>query len=221
MKNLLFGLVLALYLSIAAAAQIGEPQPEEDFQSWNDVQITAPMTKKVDFYTAFTARFGKNVSRVNDTRFAIGFIYKPTKSLSFQPFYSYIDARNTNSLFRTEHRLNFRALYRFPFKRFGLSHRSLFEYRLRRPRNSFRYRPSLTFEKAIPKNIIPKATFFVTEEVFYDSLLKRFSRNRFSVGINKTLNKNLSLDLYYLRQNDGTTRPGDLHVVGTSLKVKL
>ena len=221
MKNLLYGLIFALYLTIITPAQIGEPQPEEDFQSWNDVQIAAAMTKKVDFYTAFTARFGKNVSRVHDTRYAVGFIYKPTKSLSFQPFYLYIDARNTNSRFRVEHRLNLRAVYRFPFKEFGLSHRSLFEYRLRRPRNSFRYRPSLTFEKAVPKNIIPKATFFVTEEVFYDSLLKKFSRNRFSVGINKTLNKKLSLDLYYMRQNDGTTRPGDLNVVGTSLKVKL
>jgi hypothetical protein len=67
-----------------------------------------------------------------------------------------------------------RAVYRFPFKNFGLSHRSWFEYRLRRPLNSFRYRPSLTFDKAIPKNIIPGASVFVTEEVFYDSLLKDF-----------------------------------------------
>jgi hypothetical protein len=43
--------------------------------------------EKGDFYTAFTARFGKNVSRVNDSRFAVGFIYKANKSLSFQPFY--------------------------------------------------------------------------------------------------------------------------------------
>ena len=218
MKKAALGLLIFGFVAFSTRAQTA--QPENDFQSWNEVQITAPMTKKVDFYTAVTMRFGKNVSRVNDSRFAIGFIFKPTISLSIQPFYLYIDARNTNSQFRKEHRLNLRTTYRFPFKKFGLSHRSWFEYRLRRPRNSWRYRPSLTFEKALPKNIIPKATFFLTEEVFYDSLLKRFSRNRFSAGINKTLNKNLSLDVYYMRQNDGTTRPGDLHVIGTSLKVK-
>ncbi|MGI8885061.1 MAG: DUF2490 domain-containing protein [Pyrinomonadaceae bacterium] len=218
MKKASLGLIIFVFSILSADAQT--VASDEDFQSWNDVQITVPMTKKVDFYTAFTSRFGKNVSRINDSRFAGGFIYKPTKSLSFQPVYWRIDARNANSRFRAEHRLNFRVTYRFPFKKFGLSHRSGFEYRLRRPRNSFRYRPSLTFEKAIPKNIIPKANFFVTEEIFYDSLLKKFSRNRFTVGINKTLNKNLSLDVYYMRQNDGTTPPGDLNVVRTALKVK-
>jgi hypothetical protein len=88
-------------------------------------------------------------------------------------------------------------------------------------RDSWRYRPSLTFEKDISKKIISGAKLYITEEVFYDSLLKRFSRNRFTVGVNKTLTNQLSLDLYYMRQNDGTTRPGDLHVIGTSWKIKL
>ncbi len=217
-KIAVFGFLFFCFFALSGAAQT--TIDDEDFQSWNDIQLTVPMTKKVDLYTAFTARLGKNISRINDSRFAVGFIFKPTKSLSFQPFYWRIDARNANSRFRPEHRLNFRVNYRFPFKKFGLSHRSGFEYRLRRPRNSFRYRPSLTFEKAIPKTFIAKANFFVTEEIFYDSLLKRFSRNRFTVGINKTLNKNLSLDIYFMRQNDGTTRPGDFNVVGTALKVK-
>jgi len=158
---------------------------------------------------------------LNDGRYSIGFIYKPNKSWTIQPFYWFINARNSRSQFRHEDRLNLRIGYRFPFKKFGLSHRSAFEYRLRSPRNSFRYRPSLTFDKDIPKNIIPKAKFFVTEEVFYDSILKKFSRNRFSLGITKTLSKKLSLDLYYMRQNDGFTHPGDLNVIGTSFKIKL
>lgn len=124
-------------------------------------------------------------------------------------------------MFQHEDRLSVRVGYRFPFKSFGLSHRSTFEYRIRQPQDSFRYRPSLTFDKDIPKNFISKAKFFVTEEVFYDSILKKFSRNRFSFGITKTLSKKLSLDLYYMRQNDGYTHPGDLNIIGTSFKIKL
>jgi hypothetical protein len=120
----------------------------------------------------------------------------------------------------TEHRLNFRATYRFPFKKFGFSHRSWVERRLRQPRNSWRYRPSLTFEQDI-KKIIPDARVFVTEEIFYDSILKRFSRNRFSIGINKALTKNLQLDIFYLRQNDGFSRPGGLNVIGTAWRIRL
>lgn len=194
---------------------------DEDFQSWNDVQLTVPINERFDFYTALTLRFGKNVTRLNDGRYAVGFFYKPNKSLSFQPFYWFINARNSRSRFLREHRFNLRVTYRFPIKKFGLSHRSAFEYRRREPRNSFRWRPSLTFDKDIPKNIIPKAKFFVSDEVFYDSILNKFSRNRFSIGITKTLTKKLSLDLYYMRQNDGYTHPGDLNVIWASWKIKL
>lgn len=218
MKKIFFLCALMIFgASFAAAQTVAD---EADNQLWSDVQLTAPMTKKFDFYLAGTFRFGKNITRSNDSRLAVGFIYKPNKALSVQPFYWHIDARNANGRFRTEHRLNLRVNYRFPFKKFGLSHRSWFEYRLRSPRNSWRYRPSLTYEKNIPK-IIPKSKFFVTEEVFYDSVLKKFSRNRFSVGINRTLTKSTSLDIFYLRQNDGFSRPGDLNVIGTSLKIRL
>ncbi len=191
----------------------------DDNQSWNDLQITVPVNERFDFSLTGTLRFGKNITRLNERRIGVGFAYKPTKSWSFQPFYLNIVARNARGEFLTEHRLNFRANYRFPFKRFGLSHRSLIERRLRQPLNSWRYRPSLSIEKDIGK-FISGAKIFATEEIFYDSILKKFSRNRFSVGVTKTLTKNLSLDIFYLRQNDGFSRPGDLNVVGANWKVK-
>ncbi len=212
-------LILILFSAFAAFADAQTITDAEDVQSWNDLQITVPVSKQVDFYTAFTMRFGKNITRLNDRRIAAGFVYKPNTSWSFQPFYWNIAARNASGKFLTEHRLNFRAIYRFPFKRIAVSHRSWIERRLREPRNSWRYRPSLTFEKDIGK-IIPGAKLFVTEEVFYDSILRRFSRNRFSAGINKMLTRKLSLDVFYLRQNDGFSRPGDLNVIGTNWKVK-
>jgi hypothetical protein len=219
LKTLSFVSALMVCLTLSASAQtLLEP---EDNQSWNDVQLTAPMSKHFDFTTAVTMRVGKNATRLNDGRFSVGFVYKPSKSVSLQPFYWYVRARNSRGQFRTEHRLNLRATYRFPFKSFGLSHRSSFEYRLRRPQNSWRYRPALTFEKALPEKFISDAKFFVTEEVFYDSLLKKFSRSRFSVGINKAVSKNLSVDVYYMRQNDGFSRPGDLNIVGTTWRVRL
>lgn len=216
-------IILALAIIVFSVAQ-SEAQAladEEDVQSWNDVQLTVPMNKSFDFYTALTLRFGKNVSWVTDSRIAVGFAWKPTKQLSIMPFYWSIQARNSRGQFRREHRLNLRATYRFPFKSFGLIHRSTYEYRMRAPANTWRYRAALTFEKDLPKKFIPKAKFFFGDEVFYDSGLKKFSRNRFTIGINKTLNKNLSVDIYYMRQNDGFSRPGDLHVIGTTWRVKL
>lgn len=193
----------------------------DDFQSWNEVQVTVPASEKLDLFFSGTMRFGSNVSKLSDARVAAGVVYKPNKKWSFSPFHLYVRARNSRGVFQTENRLNLRAGYRFPFKKFGLSHRSALEYRIREPQNSWRYRPSITFEKELPKKLTPGARMFITEEIFYDSILKKFSRSRFSVGIGKTLTKKLSLDAYYMRQTDSNSRPGNLNVVGTTWRVKL
>lgn len=220
MKKFIGALFSAVFLCLSIQAQTTAVD-DDDNQSWNDVQLTVPMTKDFDFYTQLTARFGNDISRLNDGRFAIGFVWKPTKSLSISPFYWNIRARNAGGRFRQEHRLNLRAVYRFPIKSFGLSHRSTYEYRMRSPRNTWRYRASVNFEKDFPKTFVKGAKYFFGNEVFYDSALKKFSRNRFTIGAGKNFTKNLSLDVFYMRQNDGNSRPGDLNVVGTTFRVRL
>ncbi len=219
MRNIVLATILICFAALFADSQT--TTDDEDVQSWNDVQLTVPINERFDFYTSFTARFGKNISRLNEARYAAGIVYHPNKAWSFQPFYWFIDARNSRSQFRREHRYSLRVSYHLPFKKISLTHRSLFEYRRREPQNSFRYRPSIMFDKDIPKNIIPKAKFFISEEVFYDSILNKFSRNRTSIGIMKTLTKKLSVDIYYMRQNDGYTHPGDLNVIWLTWKVRL
>ena len=213
-------LLLGLVLAAAASASFAQ-QDDEDVQSWNDLQITVPINTKVDALILATLRVGSNVTKVSEMRVGGGIQFHPTKWLNLSPVYHFIDARNTAGHFHDEHRLSMRATVKFPTKGFGLSHRSIYEYRLRTSGNSWRYRPSLTLEKALPERILPRSRLFITEEPFYVSTTKRFSRNRFSVGISHTFTKKLTLDVYYLRQNDGRTHPGDLNVVGTSWKVHL
>jgi hypothetical protein len=193
------GLILILISGILAAEGQSTLQPQDDIQSWNDVQLTVPMSKQFDFQTKVTLRFGKNIQRLNDGRLQFGIVWKPTKWLTISPYYWFIRMRNSRSVFNNEHRFNLAVTYKFPFKTFGLTHKSIIERRNRQPVNTWRYRPSLTFDKDIPKHIIPGAKFFIADEIFYDSGLKKFSRNRFSIGINKTVNKNLSVDVYYMR----------------------
>lgn len=213
-------LVLTFGLS-AGAAHPQSPQPESDFQSWNDFQITVPIAEKLDLYAAATARLGKNVSRLNDGRAAVGIGWRANKNLTIMPFYWFIRARNANSQFRNEHRLNLRATVRFPLAKFTGVHRSTYEYRIREPLNSWRYRALAGVERDIPKSVLPNAKWFINDEVFYDSGLGRFSRNRFSVGISKTLTKQLTVDVSYMRQNDGVSRPGDLNTLWAAWRIRL
>ncbi len=217
------GIIWLLLIGAVAFTSIDAQtlQPQDDIQSWDELQVTVPLSGQFDFFTSVAGRFGKNITRLNDARYTIGYTWKAHKSFSVSPFYTFIRVRNSSGRFRNEHRIQLRGVYRFLIKSFGLSHRSQFEWRLRRPANTWRYRPSLTFEKEIPEKFIQKAKFYITEEPFYDSATKKFSRNRFTVGITKTLTKSLSVDLYFMRQNDGFSRPGDLSVIGTTWKVKL
>ncbi|MBV9215729.1 MAG: DUF2490 domain-containing protein [Acidobacteria bacterium] len=213
--------ICALLAAFAAGASAQELQPHNDFQSWNDIQVTAPLTKPLDLWFSITGRFGKNATRLNDGRLALGFIWKTNKALSIQPFYWLIYMRNSRAVFQVEHRLNLRITYKLPVKKFGVSVRNTFERRIKQPAGSWRWRPSITFEKELPATLMKGLKFYATEEIFYDSLQHRFSRNRATVGFTKTLNKQWAVDLYYMRQNDGVSLPGNLNVIGTSWKVRL
>jgi hypothetical protein len=110
---------------------------------------------------------------------------------------------------------------RFNVEKFRLSDRNLFERRFRNPGSvSTRYRNRLQIEHPVGPS---KRGFslYVADEVFYDWSIDRWVRNRFTVGGTKVLNKHLTQDVYYLRQNDGVSTPGDLNVIGTTLRIKL
>ncbi len=216
--NILLFIAIGVIFANTITAQSTD---DEDLQSWNDVQLTIPVSKKIDVFLQTTLRLGQNITSVSEGRVGAGAVFKIGKSVSFSPSYTYIEARNTAGVFHNEHRYSLRGTYKFPTKKFGLSHRSIYEYRVRASGNTWRYRPSLTFEKDLPEKFLKKAKFFITEEPFYVSTTRKFSRNRLSVGVSKVINKNLTLDVYYLWQNDRFSHPRDVNVLGTSWKFHL
>lgn len=217
MKKMLQILIIFSLTAVLINAQT--TVDEEDFQSWNDVQLTLPLNKQFDFIVTGTLRFGNNVERLVDRRIGAAVNYKVTSWLSLQPIYTNIVTTPRNARRRNENRLSFAATYRFPFKKVTLTDRNMFERRFRSPRNSTRYRKRLQLE--VPLKNFYDTKIFVSDEVFYDWSLERWSRNRFAIGLGKALNKRLTLDVYYMRQNDGTTVPGDLNIIGTTWRVRL
>ncbi|MEO7509891.1 MAG: DUF2490 domain-containing protein [Pyrinomonadaceae bacterium] len=212
---------IILLLLLGAASSVGAQAlaGHDDNQSWNDVQLTIPLAHKVDFVTQLTLRFGKDISRLNEQRIGVGLAFKPAQHWTLLGGYQYIYARNALGHFRREDRFDVRAIVKYPLKGFGFTHRSVLEYRFRRVVNSWTYRAAFTIDHKF--KWVPQSKLFLTDEVFRDSLIERFSRNRFSVGMNKVLTKLLSVDIYYLRQSDGLARPGNLNVIGTSWKIHL
>jgi hypothetical protein len=168
-----------------------------------------------------TIRNGRNLDRPVDERLGIGFSFKLGKYLTVIPNYLYIGTQPFEGRRVFEDRLSVTTNIRIPVGRFVLADRNLFERRFRRPGgNSTRYRNRLQVEHPFgPAK--QKISLFVSDEVFYDWSFNAWVRNRASVGMSKAVNKHLTFDLYYLRQNDSHSVPGDLHVIGTAWRFKL
>ncbi|HEX8637012.1 MAG TPA: hypothetical protein VF692_03035, partial [Pyrinomonadaceae bacterium] len=88
MKKLFFVIALIILVNFSSAAQ--SVVADEDFQSWNDVQLTAAMGKRADFILTGTARVGDNWRKVVDQRLSVAFNLKINDWLSVQPSYTNI-----------------------------------------------------------------------------------------------------------------------------------
>ena len=211
------GLLAMLTLAVEAQSSL----EESDIESWNDLQITAPITKHLDLYTVATLQVHDNISKVDNVRFGVGITAKAYKGFSITPFYTFMSDRNALNNFRYEYRPAVRAVYKYQFKHFALGHRSQIEYRFRPGRNSWRYRPSVAAEKVLPENWLKGAKLFTAIEPFYDSASGRFSRLRLGFGLNKKLTKNFSVDIFYFRQGDNFSRPHTVNGIGTVWRLDL
>jgi|RhiMetdeSRZDD1v2_1073273.scaffolds.fasta_scaffold215512_2 uncharacterized protein DUF2490 len=212
---------VVLTLALCTAVTKTQTRSQTDTQEWNDVQLYAPVTKTVDFVVYGTLRIGRNITHSVDERIGAGFSFKLGKYLTVVPWYLHITTQPFEHVSAYENRLNLAATVRFPVRRFTLSDRNLFERRLRHPGvDSTRYRNRLQVDHPL-KLGKTKLTGFVSDEVFYDSIFNAWVRNRFAIGISKVWNKQVTTDVYYLRQNDGHALPGDLHVIGTTFRIRL
>ena len=218
MRRAAFAGVLLLVLSGLASAQVVD---HTDNQIWSDVQFAVPMTKDIDFNMLGTLRLGRDISRPVDERIGMGFTFRFGQHVSIAPNYLYIATQPVRNRKLWESRLSLPVTLRFNVEKFRLSDRNLFERRIRNPGiNSTRYRNRFQVEHSVGSDKL-HLSLYVADEVFYDWSINRWVRNRFSVGGSKVFNKHLTQDIYYLRQNDGVSVPGDLNVIGTSLRVKL
>jgi len=210
--------LLLFVLTGLASAQIID---RSDNQFWSDVQVAVPVTKDIDFNILGTLRFGRDISHSVDERIGAGFTFRFGQHVQIAPNYLYIATQPLRNRRLWESRLSLPVTLRFNLEKFRFSDRNMFERRIRNPGiSSTRYRNRLLVEHPVGPSKWG-LSLFVGDEVFYDWSVDRWVRNRFAVGGTKVFNKHFTQDVYYLRQNDGVSIPGDLNVIGTILRIKL
>lgn len=215
--------VVAVFLTgvFLCAAPATAQVPEKDTQSWNDIQLTIPLHKQVDFLVQGMLRIGDNLTSAVDERWGAGFNFKLNQYVTLSTAYFNREARPPNGRREREIRVTNGVTFQFPVGKFTLSDRNGLERRWRSPQmDAWRYRNRLRLEHPFKINKT-KFNWFISDEVFYDWSVHDWVRNRAAIGANHTFNKHFTGELYYLRQNDGRSRPGDIHVIGTLLRFKL
>ena len=214
MKTLL---LLLLLVSCASAQSVDHT----DNQQWTDVQLAVPVTKNFDFNILGTLRLGRDIDRPVDERVGAGFTWKIGKYWQVSPNYLHIGMQPFRGRKVWENRLSLPVTLRFNVDKFRLSDRNLLERRLRNSgAKSTRYRNRFQVEHPVGDKEW-NLSLYVADEVFYDWSVDRWVRNRFTIGASKVFNKHFTQDFYYLRQNDGVSVPGDLNVIGTTLRFRL
>lgn len=213
--------LLVLCVLCLFVAKISAQIDHSDNQQWTDVQLAIPITKTIDFNLLGTLRLGRDIHRPVDERVGVGFTFRFAKYFSVSPSYLNIAMQPIPQRRIWENRLSLPLTARFEAGKFRLSDRNLLERRMRNSgQKANRYRNKFQVEHPIGAKDW-QLSLFVADEVFYDWFVKRWVRNRFSAGVIKVFNKHFTQDLYYLRQNDGVSIPGDLNVIGTALRFRL
>jgi hypothetical protein len=212
---------ILLFVSSPVVSAQAQGPLKSDTQFWNDIVLTTPIHKRVDFGLTVTTRINSNFNDVLDERWGVGWIIKVNKYLTFTPFYFHRQARQPRLIKEHEERLTLGATLRFPAGKFTIIERNWFERRWREPqRDAWRYRVRGQIEHPF---VVKKFKFtgYVSDEVFYDWSLNRWVRNRAAVGGYHAFNKHFTLDLYIMRQNDGVARPGDLTLLGSQMRFRM
>jgi len=206
-------LLLILLVSGASAQSVDRT----DNQLWTDVQLAAPVTKSFDFNILGTLRLGRDINRPVDERVGAGFTWKIGKYWTVAPNYLHIGMQPVRGRKIWENRLTLPVTLRFNLDKFRLSDRNQFEHRIRNSGlRTNRYRNRFQVEHPVGP-----LSLYVADEVFYDWAVDRWVRNRFTIGASKVFDKHFTQEFYYLRQNDGVSVPGDLNVIGTTLRFRL
>ena len=214
---LLFAIAFAGCLTISAQST----KPRDDVQIWTETQVAIPVDKKVDLVLLGIVRFGRDVSRPVNERIGAGVSCKVGKYLTLFPFYLRIASQPTSTSHSTEDRITLEATFKFPAGRFTVHDRNRVEYHVHHPPPNFtQYRNRMQVEHPLKAGKL-ELDAFVADELFYDSIARAWIRNRFYVGAIKKINKHFTLELYYVRQNDSHSHPGDINALGSTFKFRL
>lgn len=191
-----------------------------DFQSWDELDVSARVAENVDVSWVSQGRFSTNFS--NPATYLTGADIKIRVGPYFEVTPSYYDLGLVSV---NDHRGHFRvpmlsATMRKNWVGWTIADRNRFMGAIGGGNDFWIYvnRPRVDWRVGASSM---GTTLFLWDEAFYFSLFHGWTRNRFAAGARKEFGKRWAADAYYLRQDDSRIQPRDLNGLGLTLEIRL
>lgn len=228
-KTIVFVTIITLLGALNISAQT---LPDSDFQVLHETTVTVPLVKgtdekgksidKLSLVVLGTLRFGQNRMYPIDRRIGVGFDVRLNNNFTFSPSYYYRHGEDLKNVKEIEHRARFDLTYGRKWKSFGIKDRNRVEYRIRNSRkDTVRYRNKFTFSVPVVRDGKEVFAPFVADEVYYDFTVNLFTRNEFTAGITRKLNKSVSAEFFYMLRHNRTRVLRTVNGVGVNLKIRI
>ena len=213
----------ALLLAViphGASAQTSSRWPRRDFEGWTDLEVAHALKPYANLNLNGGLRWSGDADHLIYRRVAAGVNFKLSKYLTIYPAYGFYYTDSTRTALAGENRLSLTATAGAPFGRWRISDRNAIEKRYLPSGESWRYRNRVEIQRPLK---VGHRSFqaSVWDEVFYDSAVRAWSRNRAAVGAEREIGPRLRVGLYFVHQNDGHTRPGDYNALAMTLRTRL
>ena len=226
--------MLLLFLVVTGTHGARAQQPTSRNEFWPEIDVYINLKPKLRLY--FLGTVSKSVED-GELRNAQGFEaqigahvdYIPNKHVILRTGYRFgTSLGETDEPFKEHRLLTEQTLRQMLPGDLLLSDRNREDFRLVNGDFSFRYRNRVTLERELHLLKGRTVTPYVSGEMFYDTRYSIWNRNRLTVGIQTSLRRGpirklllherqIVLDLYYMRQNDSRSEVQHVNGIGAAL----
>ena len=211
-----------LLCGISAAASFAGAQNAilSDFQSWDEVDVSARLSKNVD--TSWVSQGRLSTEYPNPETYLSGIDLKLGigRHLEIAPSYYYLGAIGLTGRSGHFQVPMLTATVRNTWNGWTVADRNRFLGAIGGGNDFWIYvnRPRVDYSLPAPRL---RTSAFVWDEFVYVSLFHEWSRNRFASGLRKSFNEYWATDVYYLRQDDSRIQPRRIDGLGVTLEIRI
>lgn len=203
----IFCLAIALSFFIVSHLSPTKAVASDDWELWTELRWKKPLFDRLLIQGVSTVRFRKDMQDFYRHFDELGLTVKMFPWLRMESAYhwNYSQQPRTRSAVY-EHRPYIGAIPQLSIGKLQLENRNRIEHRRINGTIDWRYRNRLKAVLSLGKNKWWSAKTFISNELFYGFEAGKISRDRFSCGLEKSFNRLLSGELFYVMEFNRTER---------------